>query len=124
VWQLAQTEFPQLGIEEPKPTRELWVIKDYGAFSIKYKTTSTAGVWHSSVDLELPNRAADVEQLSAAHETDLRRIGADFILTGKSAAIRLKVPCARPPEYDESIARTALDAWTKLLTWWRKNNVL
>ena len=124
LWQLAQAEFPQLSIEEPKPTRELWTIKDYGPFSIKYKITSTLGGWHSSVDLELPGRAADVEQLRTEYGADLKRIGADLVPTGKSAAIRLKVLCAPPPEYDESIARAALNAWTKLLTWWRENNDL
>ena len=125
VWELARTEFPQLGLEEPIPTREYWVVKSYGTFSIKYKSYTVGGVFRSSVvDLELPGQAADIDALRAGNAADLSRMGAVIAQAGKSAAVRMEVPGVRPPEFDESATRTALQAWATLLSWWRGKNAV
>ena len=122
VYELARTEFPQLELEEPPPTREYWVIKNYGSFLIKYKMYSTLGTFTESVvDLEIPGAAEDVEQLRGAHAADLDALGASVVRAGKSAAIRVNVPCAKPPEFQASVTRPALEAWASLLTWWRRS---
>jgi hypothetical protein len=120
VWQLANTEFPELGLHEPTPTREYWVAQNYGSAVIRYKMYATGGVFHSSVvDLELPGKAAEIEALRSAHAAGLEAIGATLTPAGKSAAVRISVPCAKPPAFDETVTRSALQAWASLLEWWK-----
>jgi hypothetical protein len=123
VYELACTEFPQLELDEPLPTREYWVAKNYGGVAIKYKMYATLGTFTESVvDLEIPGAAGEVEQLREAHAEDLESLGAAVVRAGKSAAIRVKVPCAKPPAFDASITRPALEAWATLLAWWKRRS--
>ena len=125
VWQLAHKEFPQLGIEKPRPTREAWTMQKYDGYSIKYKhfATCAAGYHKSVVDIELAGRADDVEALRAKYSQELAQIGARVEQASKSAAFRIEVSSAKPPEFNDAITREALEAWDKLLKWWRTRNV-
>lgn len=125
VWQLAQAEFPHLGIDKPPPTREAWVMQKYDGYFIKYKhfATFAAGYHKSVVDIELAGQANDVEALRARYSEELARIGARVEQASKSAAFRIEVSAAKPPEFDKVITREALEAWDKLLKWWRTKNV-
>lgn len=120
MWKLAEAKFPERGLEEPGPGREYWIIKGYGTFSLKYKMYSKNGMFvRSVVALELPGRVADIDLLRSEYAPELMKIGAAVVPAGNSAAIRLEVPCARPPVFDESVTRAALRAWAKLLGWWQ-----
>lgn len=121
IWELAQVEFPELGLDQPAAGREYWVEQKYEGFYIKYKMKgSVAKGYHQSVvDLELAGRAGDVEQLRIALDSELAGISASVQPTGKSAAIRIEVPCIKPPQFDEAAVRAALQAWQKLLSWRR-----
>jgi len=120
IWELARREFPEIELLEPKPGRETWVIQSYGSASVKYKMFSNNGVYSRAVvDLELPGKAAEVEALQLKYAIDLESLSAHIAPTGKSASIRIEVPPISPPEFDESAAREALRAWSRLLTWWR-----
>lgn len=120
-WELAEREFPELNIDRPGETREAWVIQKYDGYYIKLKSFSTAadGFYRSVVDLELPGQAGEVEPLRHSLARDLAELNATIEPAGKSAAIRIEVPCVNPPEFEEAVVRNALLAWKKLLTWWR-----
>jgi hypothetical protein len=123
VFQLAQSDFKHLGLQEPKPTREYWVAQSYGNVVVKYKMYATHGVFHSAVvDLEFPGRAAEIEALRVKYAANLPK-GATIVLAGRSAAVRIAVPCARPPAFDHAVTHSALQAWASLLTWWKAQSV-
>jgi len=124
VWQLAKVEFSHLAIEEPAPTRETWVIKKYPKFSIKYKPLMENCVYNRAyVDLELAGRSADVVILSSQYGASLREIGATVVAAGKSAAFRMEVPRVSPPQFDEDAVRSALCAWSSLVSWWERSGL-
>lgn len=91
---------------------------------MRYKSCSNLheGFHRSVVDLELPGRAADIELLKAEYGSELSVLGATVVEAGKPAAFRIDVPLAKPPEFDATATRGALEAWTKLLTWWEKGS--
>jgi hypothetical protein len=121
VWELANREFPEIGLGEPRPGREYWVTQSYGDFSIRYKMLKKHGEFvRCVVDLELPNRGGDVEILLRDLGQVLGQIGAEITRTGKSAAVRVNVPVVAPPSFDEQKVRAALHSWSNLLRWWRK----
>jgi len=123
VWQLADTEFPELQISEPKPTSEYWVCQAYPDFYIKYKLFTKSGAFvRSVVDLELPGKGDQVESLTAQYSEDLNQLGAKVVAAGKSAAFRIEVPCADPRYFEKDTARRALKEWKKLFTWWQKRS--
>jgi hypothetical protein len=124
VWELAQKEFPQLQIDEPRPTREAWVMQKYEGYYVKYKHFATVGSgYHKSVvDLELPGQADELATLREKYSQELAQIGGRVEQATKSAAFRIEVRRANPPEFDEAITREALDAWARLLAWWREKS--
>ncbi len=121
VWELARSAFPQLELDEPGPCRERWVIQNYGDFCIKYKMLwKGKGYDRSVVDIEFPGQADQIETLSRQYGEGLAQLGATAVKAGKSAAFRIDVPCAHPPEFDEQTTRAALEAWDRLLRWWQE----
>ena len=72
------------------------------------------------VDLELPGRADDVEQLKQSYEDALENTQIEVVPTGKSASFRRRVPRVEPPDFVEEPMRSALKAASELLAWRRK----
>ena len=124
LWKLANTEFPALGLAKPRPTREYWVLQRYDDMQIRYKMYSNVrdGFHRSVVDMEFPGRAADLEQLKAQYASELSELGASVVRAGASAAFRIEVPLAKPPEFDAEVTRSALRQWETLLNWWKSRS--
>jgi hypothetical protein len=125
VWRLANFEFPALKLVKPGPTREYWVSQGYDGVLMRYKTFSNVreGFYGSVVDMELPGQAGDLEQLRAEYGRELSGLGAKVVKAGKSAAFRIDVLCAKPPEFDVVATRRALQAWETLLNWWKSRRL-
>jgi hypothetical protein len=120
-WELANSEFPSLGLKKPGELREYWVWHDYDGFTICYKSYSKfamGGFYKSVVDLHLRDRAGQIEQFREAFGNELAAFSAEVVVTGKSIAFRLETLCAHPPEFDSKIARDALEKWNTLHGWW------
>ena len=120
VWQLANTEFPEIRLTKPRPNREYWVVQRYDGFLIAYKMYRNVrlGFHKCVVDLELAGRAAEVERIRSTYGAELLQLNATVVAAGKSAVFRIEVPPANPQSFDESATRIALASWSKLLNWW------
>ena len=119
IWLMACDEFPKLGITEPNPGRETWLSRSYGDFTVWYKYISNQKETASYVDLSLPGRVEEVASLALRYREDLKKLGAKAVPTYTSASFRIRVPLVQPPEFDEVKVREALEAWSKLLNWWK-----
>lgn len=122
VWKLANSEFPAINLRKPGPTREYWIAQSYDGVWLRYKSyfNLREGFHSSVVDMELPGHVDDVDHLKDHYGSDLCCIGAKVVKAGQSAAFRIEVPSAKPPEFDEVVTRSALQAWEALLNWWDK----
>jgi hypothetical protein len=49
IWELAQREFPDIGLQEPIPGREMWVVQSYDSVSVKYKMLSSGSSFNRAV---------------------------------------------------------------------------
>ena len=126
IWQLALRDFPLLELNDIGEISASvdWVEKSYGSFWIKYKMFKKSRVYGDCVvDLELPGRANDTENLRQQYAEELKCLGAAVVKTRESAAFRIEVPKIVPPNFNESAVRSALTAANNLLSWWRGNEV-
>ena len=121
VWELAAREFQDLNIPDPEAIigSEYWIFIRQPTDTIIYKTYKKGFKFTASVvDLELTGKAGELESLRAKYSSALLSAGITIEKTGKSASLRLSVPCIYPPKFDEDSVRQALAAARKLNNWW------
>lgn len=121
IWQLAQAEFPDLNVPDPKSVSagQYWVYMRYARYTLIYKMYKTNGTFTDCVvDLELAGRGDEIAQLEEQYDAYLSGTGITLERTGKSASFRLAVPPIAPPAFDEDKVRAALQAASRLRAWW------
>lgn len=123
IWELAAREFPDLNVPDPEAIigNEYWIFIRQPAHTIIYKTYKKGFKFTASVvDLELTGKAEELESLRATYLSALDSAGITVEKTGKSASLRISVPCIHPPTFDEDSVRQALGAARKLNNWWNE----
>jgi hypothetical protein len=121
IWCLAQAEFPDLNLPDPKSVSasQYWVYMRHPGYILIYKMYKSSGTFTDCVvDLELAGRGEDAARLRQQYNADLAGTGITVWKTGKSAVFRLAVPAIAPPTFDEEKVRAALQAASRLKSWW------
>ncbi len=126
IWNLAKVDFPELEVPNPdhsnKSAGQTWLYIYHPGYTLIYKMYKTNGIYTNCVvDLELAKRGDDVDQLKNRYAKELEGTQITMEKTSKSACFRLHVSLIAPPKYDEAAVREALEAASKLKSWWEQS---
>ena len=125
IWQLADIEFPQLGIKDPGPVKANVNWVEWNPFGPKSKCKlmyKMNGDYKNCcvMDLQLTGRGDAIEQLRKQYKHVLAGTGISVEQTGGSAVFRLPVPDIESPNFDKDAVRSALQAASRLKEWWEE----